>query len=656
MDEILKALEQVDRWIPPAVNVHVVYNRTQLIRAELADVELTMAGAVILVVLVIALFLRRFWATVIPSVTIPVSIAATLGAMYLLRFSLDNLSLMALTIAVGFVIDDAVIIIENIIRLIESGETPIEAALKGTRQVGFTVISVTIALIAALIPILFMPDIVGRLFREFGLTLVIAILTSAVVSLTLTPMLCGQLLVRSGTRPAGRVSRACRFIVERAGELYGKSLEGVLRFRWLTLAFAALLTAASVGLYLYIPKGFLPTQDTSLLRIRTVGKSNISFDAMSEAQQAVAAVIGADPAVAHLASFIGRGLMSSGTMLVSLKPPGERNEPIEQVISRIRKKLLRIDGVRTFITPVQDVSVGARRTAARYQYNLRALDPAALFKWARIMRQKIENLPQVNDVMWNYEGAGLETGLLVNRARAARPGISVVDIDEILYDWFGQRPIDTIRFPINYSRVVLEVEPRFRDDPTDLYNVLLTQGVPVEVMSGRKRRHAAMWTNHDNQLPGITIGFNTPLGVSIGQAEAAIHAAEIEANLPGEIKASFKGEAFEAQQNIRTQPLLFLAAAIAVYIILGMLYESYAHPFTILSTLPSAMFGALAALALTHTQFSIVTAIACILLVGIVMKNAIMMVDFALQAERRGDFRRRRRYARRRGCASARSS
>ena len=357
--------------------------------------------------------------------------------MYLLRFSLDNLSLMALTIAVGFMIDDAVIIIENVIRLIESGETPIEAALKGTRQVGFTVISVTIALIAALIPILFMPDIVGRLFREFGLTLVIAILTSAVVSLTLTPMLCGQLLVRSGTRPAGRVSRACRFIVERAGELYGKSLEGVLRFRWLTLAFAALLTAASVGLYLYILKGFLPTQDTSLLRIRTVGKSNISFDAMSEAQQAVGAVIGADPAVAHLASFIGRGLMSSGTMLVSLKPPGERNEPIEQVISRIRKKLLRIDGVKTFITPVQDVSVWRAPDGGALSVQFAGARSAALFKWARIMRQKIENLPQVNDVMWNYEGAGLETGLLVNRARAARPGISVVDIDEILYDWLA---------------------------------------------------------------------------------------------------------------------------------------------------------------------------------------------------------------------------
>ena len=633
VDEVLDALDQIDRWIPPAIHVHVVYNRTSLIRSELAHVEFTMAGAIALVMLVIALFLRRFWATIIPSVTIPVSIAATLGVMYVLEFSLDNLSLMALTIAVGFVIDDAVIIIENINRLIESGEKPLQAAIRGTRQVGFTVVSVTIALIAALIPVLFMPDMVGRLFREFGLTLVVAIMASAVVSLTLTPMMCGQLLDR-GSAPRLPIGRICQAIIERAIELYAKSLDRILHFRWLTLAFAAALAAASVGLYVYIPKGLLPTQDSSLLRVRTVGKSNISFAAMSEAQQAAAAAIEADPAVSHVASFIGRGLTSAGTMLVSLKPPHDRKDSIEQVIARLRKRTARVEGVRTFLSPVQDVSVGARRTASRYQYNLTALDPNDLVKWARIMRRKIEALPQVTDVMWNYEFSGLAADLVVNRTRAARPGISIVDVDDILYDWFGQRPIDTIRFPINYSRVIMEVEPRFREGPTDLYSVFLTQGIPVEVMTGRKRQHAAMWANHDNQLPGITIAFNTPLGVSIGQAEAAIRAAEIEAKLPGEIKASFKGEAYEAQQNIRRQPLLFLAAIVAVYIILGMLYESYAHPFTILSTLPSATFGALAALMASHIQFTIITAIACILLVGIVMKNAIMMVDFALQAER----------------------
>jgi multidrug efflux pump len=634
VEEVRKTLQRIYHWIPPSVDVNVVYDRTVTIRAALADVQFTIVVAVILVVLVIALFLRRLWATIIPSVTIPISLAATLGAMYLLGFSLNNLSLMALTIAVGFVIDDAVIIIENITRLIEKGEPPLEAALKGTRQMGFTVMSVTAALIAALIPILFMPDIVGRLFREFGLTLAVAIFASAIVSLTLTPMMCGQLLSIGALRPKGRIGMACERAIACTVEGYARSLDWVLRWRWLTLGFAGALLGASVVLYVHIPKGFLPTQDTGLLRVRTVGKSNTSFNAMAEAQQAVGAIIQADPAVENVASYLGTRRTNLGTMLVGLKPHDVRKEPIAQTLARLRKNAAAVQTVLTFVNPVQDVSVGARRTAARFQYALTAFDSDELVKWARIMRRKIERLPQANDVIWNYERSGLEVGIQLNRTRAARAAVSTVDVDEILYDWFGQRPIETIRTPINYSRVILEVEPRFRDEPIDLSSVLLTNAVPVEVLSRTRRKHAAMWINHDNRLPGITISFDTPIGVSISQAQEAIRAAEIEARLPSQIKTSFKGEAREAEQSNRTQPLLFLAAIVAVYIILGILYESFAHPLTILSTLPSATFGALLALMATKTQFTIITAIACILLVGIVMKNAIMMVDFALAAQR----------------------
>jgi len=636
VDAILDVIPRLSRWIPPSVNVHVIYDRTLLIRAAIADVEATIAVAIVLVVMVLALFLRRFWITFIPSITIPVALAATLVAMYFLGFSIDNISLMALTIAVGFVIDDAVIVIENITRLMPPGESPVRAALRGTRQMGFTIVSITAALIAALIPVLFMPDIVGRLFREFGLTLVAAIVASALVSLTLTPMLCSRLLSAAGGRAQGRLARACERAVERCAALYATSLNWTLRHHRLTLVSAIALAACTVGLYLKVPKGFLPTQDTGILRVTTVALPNVSFAMMENLQRQAAQIIKSDPAVASVASYIGDYVVSIGSMLVNLKSLSVRKESVEQVVERLRASLKQVVGMRTFFTPVQDIGVGPGGGVARYQYVLSGLDENELARWAKIMLQRIRALPQATDVIWSNDTFGLEATVNVDRTRAAAVGATVADIGNMLYDWFGQRPIAWIRKATSYSVVVLEVQPQFREDPSALPDVYLRQGVPLQVISDVQRNHTPMWIRHINQLPAIIISFNTPLGVSIGQAEAAIRAVQAQVGLPADIKAEFSGEAREAEQNTRTQPLLFLAAVIAVYIILGMLYESYAHPLTILSTLPSAAFGALLALVATHTQFTLITAIACILVVGIVMKNAIMMVDFAIDAERRG--------------------
>ena len=634
VDDILAVMPQLERWIPPAIKVHVVYDRTLLVRAAIKDVQFTMMVALILVVLVIAFFLRRLWATVIPIASIPLSIAATLVAMYFLDFSIDNISLMALTIAIGFVIDDAVIIIENIARLIQEGETPIDAALKGTRQMGFTVLAITMSLVAGLVPLLFMPDIIGRLFRELGLTLVAAIVASAIVSLTVTPMMCGQLLgTREQARP-GRISGFCARAIDRLVGGYADSLDWPLRFRWVTLLGAAALTAATIALYLNLPKGFLPTQDTGILRVRTVTLSSTSFEAMKGLQQSAALLIADDPAVDSVSSAIGRGVMSVGSMLVKLKPLEVRKESVEQVIERMRGKLAKLRGIRTFFIPAQDVQVGIGGIN-RYQYAVTGLNQAEVVRWGRAMLQHFRRMPQVADAIWNYDVRGIEASLLINRARAAKAGVSISDIDNILYDWLGQRQIGTIRLPINFHRLVLEVEPRFRDEDVDLAHVMLEQGVPADVVSVRRRTHTPMWISHISQLPGIVIGFNTPLGVSISQAQAAIKQAERDVGLPSDIRTEFRGEAREAERTRQIMPLLFLAAAIAVYIILGILYESYTHPLTILSTLPSASFGAVLALTVTGTQFTLITAIASILLVGIVMKNAIMMVDFALDAERR---------------------
>lgn len=637
VDQIRKTIPQLKHWIPASVDIHMIYDRTLLIRAAIFDVQLTIAIAIVLVVIVLALFLRQFWTTFIPSITIPLAIASTLVGMYFFGFSLNNMSLMALTIAIGFVIDDAVIIIENITRLMRAGETPINAALAGTRQMGFTVVSITAALVGALIPILFMPDIVGRLFREFGLTLVTAIVASALVSLTLTPMLCSRLLSFSpgNGRAEHHLGGTWAKVIARCNAAYATSLNWTLRHRWLTLVFAAALAALTIGVYVKIPKGFLPTQDTGILRVGTIALPNVSFESMSRLQRKAAAIIQSDPAVANVASFIGDRVLSIGTMLVSLKPLDVRKVSIERVVARLRKKLAQVRGMRTLLIPAQDITVGTGGGAYRYRYVLSSLNQDELVRWARIMLARIRSLPQATDVVWNYERFGLGATVRINRSRAAEAGVTVNEIGNMLYDWFGQRPVTWIRGPTNYSHVVLEVQPKFRDDPSALSHVFLGKEVPLNVMSDVRRKHSPTWIRHFNQLPAITISFSTPLGVSIGQAESAIRAAEAQAGLPSDIKAEFSGVARLAEQSTRTMPFLYLAAILTVYIILGMLYESFAHPLTILSTLPSAALGALLALYMTHTQFTLITTIGCILVVGIVMKNAIMMVDFALDAERR---------------------
>jgi hydrophobe/amphiphile efflux-1 (HAE1) family protein len=635
VEAITKMLPQLEHWVPAAIQFHVLYQRTSLIRAEIVDVQHTIGLAVVLVVLVIMLFLRRFWLTVIPSITIPVSLAATLGVMYLLGFTLDNISLLALTVAVGFVIDDSVIVIENIARLVQAGHNPIDAALRGTRQMGFTVISIALALIAGLIPVLLMPDIVGRLFREFGLTLVAAVVTSVLVSLTLTPMMCGQLFKRSWTRPEGRLAAACERILDRCVEFYARSLDWTLRYRWPTLTIAAALAVGSISTYVHLPKGFLPTQDTGLLRVRTLSRSNISFDAKLTSQQAIAAAILADPAVQDVASYIGVGAMANGSMLVKLKPRDVRGESVENVVERLGKSLAKSSDAKTYFVPMQDIRVGAKVSASRYQYTLSGFDRDEVVHWGLLMKDRIAELPQTEDAHTDYEKRGIELSLATDRTRAARADASVIDIDNILYDWFGQIRLNLIRFPVNHARVVMEVQPSYRQNPKDLRDVFLTSGLPADVVSGRRRNHAAMSIHHDNGLPSVTVSFNTPPGVSIGQAVAAIRVVEAAVHLPSGITTGFKGEAKLADETTNLQPLLFLAAIIAIYLILGILYESYVHPLTILSTLPSAAFGALLALVVTRTEFTIISSIACILVVGIVMKNAIMMVDFALDAERR---------------------
>jgi hydrophobe/amphiphile efflux-1 (HAE1) family protein len=636
VDQVKALLPELEHWIPPAVKVHVVFDRTALIRASIADVQLTILVAIALVVTVIGLFLKRFWATLIPSLTIPVALAATLGAMKLLGYSLDNLTLMALTIAVGFVVDDAVIMIENIMRLIEEGNGAIDAALKGARQMSFTIVSITAALVAALIPVLFMPDVVGRYFNEFGMTLVAAIVASAVVSLTLTPTLCGRLLNRAPSRPSAASHGAFAGFVAR----YMSSLDWTLRHRWVTLTATAAIMAGTVGLYFYLPKGFMPTQDTGIIYVRTVTIANVSFAAMEELQREAATAILSDPAVEDLASWIGVGngqVLSWGTLLVNLKPPAERRLPIQQVVARLREKLGEINNLRSFFTPVQDLNIGIDSTS-RYQYTLSSNDLDALSRWGEVMRTRIVALPGILDVNSDAETSGLQAGLVVDRVRAAGMGITPMGIDNALYDAFGQREIRWIWLPFNYSEVVLEIDPRYLGDPSSFDHVFLPgpngAPVPLAAVTRPSRAHAAMWVRHRDQFPSLTITFDTAPGVSIGQAITAIRAAEAAAHLPDDIKAEFRGLAGEASKSGTKQILLFLGAVFAIYIVLGVLYESYAHPFTILSTLPSAAFGALLALAATKTEFDIITSIACILLVGMVMKNAIMMVDFALDLER----------------------
>ncbi|MEJ0015093.1 MAG: efflux RND transporter permease subunit [Acetobacteraceae bacterium] len=634
VDAVMELLPRLQHWMPPAIKVNVVFDRSRLIRAAIAEVQVTILIAIGLVVLVVALFLRRVSATVIPALAIPVALAATLIGMDLLGYSLDNLTLMGITIAIGFVVDDAVIMIENIMRRMEAGAGPVAAALEGARQIGFTVLSITAALVAALIPVLFMPDIAGRYFRELGFTLVLAIVASAVVSLTLTPMLCSRFLPAAAPR-LRRDPSALR--------LYLRSLRWVLRHRALTVAAALAVTAGSAFLYLDMPKGFMPTQDTGVIWGRTVTAANVSFTAMTAMQRAVGRVILDDPAVEGLNSYVGTdngSVLSSGEMLVALKPPAVRRMPVQQVIERLRDRLATVEGIRTFLAPAQDLQIGVQNSASRYQYTMTASDPGVLAEWAERMRRAMAEMKGIfDDVINSNEVSGLQARLEIDRARAAAMGVTPLAIDNTLYDAFGQRQIRTVYLPGNYARVVLEAGPARQADTGSLDRIFVpgigNAQVPLAAVTRLGRGHGTMWMIHSGQFPAVTISFDVVRGVSLGQAIAAVRGIERAVHLPDDIHAEFRGEAGEATKAGRQQLWLFLAAVFTVYIVLGVLYESFAHPFTILTTLPPAIFGALLALRIAGIEFTLITTIACILLVGMVMKNAIMLVDFALQAERR---------------------
>ncbi|GEC95342.1 resistance-nodulation-cell division efflux transporter [Zoogloea ramigera] len=641
-DKVSKLLPQLGASLPASLELRVINDRTTTIRASVRDVQHELLMAVALVVMVIFLFLRSVSATLIPSVAVPLSLVGTFGVMYLAGFSLNNLTLMALTISTGFVVDDAIVMIENIARYVEEGETPMAAALKGARQIGFTIISLTISLIAVLIPLLFMADVVGRLFREFAITMAVAILISAFVSLTLTPMMCARLLRHVPEAEQGRFYKASGAFFDRVIARYGVMLEWVLARQGLTLIVAGATLALTVLLYALVPKGFFPVQDTGAIQGITEAGQAISFAAMAERQQAVADVVLQDPAVAGLSSFIGvdgsNATLNSGRMLISLKPLAERDASASEVIRRLGPELERLAGIRLYMQPVQDLSIEDRVSRTQYQFSLSSPDADALATWVPRLVEHLRGLPQLADVASDWQDQGLQAWLQIDRAAASRLGVSTAAIDNALYNAYGQRLISTIFTQASQYRVVLEVAPAFRRSPEAIAKLYVpgTGGVqvPLSAVVQVSERPAMLAVNHVGQFPAATVSFNLAPGVALGEAVDAIRAAEAGLGLPVSIETRFQGAALAFQASLTSTLLLILAAVVTMYIVLGVLYESYIHPITILSTLPSAGVGALLALLVARSELGIVGIIGIVLLIGIVKKNAIMMIDFALEAQR----------------------
>jgi multidrug efflux pump len=647
VDRIEKLLPQLTSSLPPSIQVAVLTDRTTTIRASVRDVQFELMLTVALVVMVLFLFLRSVSATIIPSIAVPLSLVGTFGVMYLLGYSLDNLSLMALTISTGFVVDDAIVMIENIARYVEAGESPLQAALKGSKQIGFTIVSLTVSLIAVLIPLLFMGDIVGRLFREFAITLSVTILVSAVVSLTLTPMMCARLLRHT---PRGHGSQAARSRLYQASEnffnaairRYGTSLRWVLAHQTATLWVAVATLGGTILLYVIVPKGFFPVQDTGVILGVSEAPQTVSFAAMAERQQELTQVILQDPAVQSLSSFIGvdgiNTTMNSGRIQVNLKPLDERQVSASDVIRRLQPQLAAVQGITLFMQPVQDLTVEDRVSRTQYQYSIECPDSNELHLWAPRLVDKLQTLPELRDVASDQQNGGLGTAVVIDRDTASRLGITLQMIDDTLYDAFGQRQVSTIFTQLNQYHVVLEVQPNFQQNPQALKDIYVrsTSGaqVPLRAFTRFASTTTALAVNHQGQFPAATLSFNLAPGVSLGEAVSAITAAEREIGLPASIRASFQGTAQAFQASLASEPLLILAALVTVYIVLGVLYESYIHPLTILSTLPSAGVGAILALLLCRIDLSVIALIGIILLIGIVKKNAIMMIDFALEAER----------------------
>ncbi len=642
VDRIKSRLPQFQTALPSAIQVSILTDRTVTIRASVRDVEFELMLTVALVVMVIFLFLRTVRATIIPSVAAPLSLIGTFAVMYLLGYSLNNLTLMALTISTGFVVDDAIVMIENIVRYIEQGERPLEAALKGAEQIGFTIVSLTISLIAVLIPLLFMREIVGRLFREFAVTLSVTILVSAAVSLTLTPMMCARLLRPKDEAPRSRFYLWSERVYERVIQSYGRSLQWVLKRQGATLLVAVAMLVLTIWLYIIVPKGFFPVQDTGVIQGISQAAETISFPAMAQAQQALGRVILQDPAVENLSSFIGidgvNTTLNSGRILITLKPLGQRKVSALEVMRRLQPRLAAVKGITLYMQPVQDLTVEDRVSRTQYQYTLEDANGDELHQWTARFVNKLETLPELRDVATDEQAGGLQTSLVIDRQTASRLGITPLMIDDTLYDAFGQRQIATLFTQLNQYHVVLEALPEFQKHPANLQDIYIraTGGlaVPLSAFTRLESGTAPLALNRQGQFPVVTVSFNLAPGESLGAATKAIEQARQQLGMPLSIQTAFQGTAAAFQASLTNEPLLILAAIVTVYIVLGILYESYIHPITILSTLPSAGVGALLALMLCGSELNVVALIGIILLIGIVKKNAIMMIDFALAAER----------------------
>ncbi len=643
VDRVKKLLPTLQGALPAAVKVDILTDRTTTIRASVDDVQFTLVLTIALVVMVIFLFLRSIRATIIPSVAVPLSLIGTFGVMYLLGYSLNNLSLMALTISTGFVVDDAIVMIENISRYIEEGESPLQAALKGSEQIGFTIVSLTVSLIAVLIPLLFMGDIVGRLFREFAITLAVTILVSAVVSLTLTPMMCAKLLRHQKKEDESWFYRKSEDAFNSVIAFYGRTLQFVLRYRTTTLLITVATLVGTILLYIYVPKGFFPVQDTGVILGVSEGPQDVSFISMAQRQQALADIILKDPAVESLSSFIGvdgtNSTLNSGRIQINLKPLAQRKINASDVIRRLQPELAKVDGISLFLQPIQDLTVEDRVSRTQFQYSLEDVDARELAYWTPRFIDKLKSLPELRDVASDQLNQGLVANLVIDRDTASRLGILPADIDNTLYDAFGQRQVSTIFTQLNQYHVVLEVDPQFQQNPDSLKSIYVRsssgQQVPLSAFTRFEPGAAALALNHQGQFPVVTLSFNLAPNAALGEAVNAINRAKQELNMPPSVQATFQGTAAAFLKSLANEPVLILAALITVYIVLGILYESYIHPITILSTLPSAGVGAILALLLCRTEFSVIALIGIILLIGIVKKNAIMMIDFALEAERK---------------------
>ena len=641
-DSVKMRLKQLQTNLPASVKVTVLTDRTNTIRASVADVKFSLMLTIALVVMVIFLFLRTLAATIIPSVAVPLSLVGTFGVMYLLGYSLDNLSLMALTISTGFVVDDAIVMIENIDRYIEDGYTPLEAALRGSGQIGFTIVSLTVSLIAVLIPLLFMGDIVGRLFREFAVTLSVTILLSAFISLTLTPMMCSLLLRQKSEEKHGRIYEASERIFNNTIAFYGRTLKFVLQHQTTTLLITVGTLVATVWLYIIVPKGFFPVQDTGVIIGISDAPESVSFASMSDRQLKLAAAILKDPDVASLSSFIGvdgtNTTPNSGRLQINLKPKDERSDDVSTIIKRLQQETAGVEGITLFMQPVQDLSVEDRVSRTQFQFSLEDADPKELAQWTNRLVARLKTIPQLRDVATDQQNQAAVANLVIDRDTASRLGVSTSAVDNTLYDAFGQRLISIMFTQLNQYHVVLEVDPSFRDDPDSLKSIYVPGSngqVPLSAISHFETGRGALSLNHQGQFPAVTISFNLGGRYSLGEAVQAINGAITEIGMPTSIQAKFQGtaRAFEASQA--NEGWLILAAIITVYIVLGVLYESYIHPVTILSTLPSAGVGAILALNVFRMDLGVMALIGIILLIGIVKKNAIMMIDFALEAERK---------------------